>query len=820
MADKKKKPVKKTKKKGQMSIMGKLSKAQLKAMKTVQESIPFVRVYEDGRENSPCTGVIETADGVFTKSYMIYDTNYSDAGDDKQEIILDVFNKILTTFSVDCGYEITINNRTVDQESFNKKVLIDYTNDEFDMLRAQHNELVLEMMQEGKNNLKSEKYLTVTVNAPTIDDALSKFVAIERDIDREIKKINMIGLEALSLTDRLEILHDIYNGAKIGNFAKIFNLNDIVMQGISVKDIIGPTVMDFKSSKKSDYIIIDDKYIRVLFLKSTPSRLNSTFLESISDISANTLVSVHYDIQPQDKAAEFASAQVTNIGGEVIKAQKGLTKAGASPDLISPRLQSARNDASNLLAQLTEGNENLFHVTVVAAVFADSLDDLEAVTDQITTRAKEHLCTLDILKAQQEQGFDTALPLGLNLISTHRVLPTSSVCAIQPFSTQELQIKNGFYYGLNQLSKNIIVYNRGISNNQNGVILGSPGAGKSFAAKMEMYQAFLNTKNSQIFIVDPEREYISLGNELGATVFRIMPGGESYINPLDLDISKDDEGGDPFAEKVDFIISIIESMLGGRNVLNGYLKGIIDNTLQELYAPYLRQIEKQNKTIDTTLCPTLKDFYDLLRGRKEPEAKNLAAAIQMYCVGTLNLFAHQTNIDTKNRMIIYDTKKIGTNLQELGMQVCLNDIWNRMIANKYRGIRTWFYIDEFYLLLHQKSSAEYLQMVWKRCRKWMGTATGITQNISDLLASEEGNTILKTSDFALMLSQSFQDRIALAQVYELSEEQQGYINHSAAGEGLLWTSRSVVPFENHVPTTSPIYTLLSTKAADAEEIVK
>ena len=808
---------KKNNSKDTASIMGKISAADKKAMKTVQESIPFVRVYEDRGENSPCVGIIETSDGVYTKSYLINDTNYSDAGEEKQEIILKSFKKILTAFQTNCGYEITINNRTIDQKEFNDKVLMQYQNDKYDELRINHNELVIDMMQQGKNNLRSEKYLTITVNEESIEAALNKFVDIEKDINREMKAINGVGLEVLTLNERLEILHDIYNGNKIGNFKKVFDLNTISKQGISVKDIIGPTVMDFS---KRDYFVMDGRYVRTFFLKSIPSLLSSTLLENLSNISANSLISVHYDIQPQDKAVEFASAQVTNIGGEVVKAQKSLTKAGASPDLISPKLQASRNDASNLLAQLTEGNESLFHVTIVATIFADNKDDLDSVTTQIMTRAREQLCALDTLKTQQEQGFDSALPLGLNLVHVHRVLPTDSTSAIQPFSTQELQIKNGFYYGLNQLSKNIIVYNRGISNNQNGVILGAPGAGKSFAAKMEMYQAFLNTRNSQIFIIDPEREYVSLGHELDATVFRIMPGGTSYINPLDLDISRDDEGGDPFAEKVDFVISIIEAMLGGRNTLSGYLKSIIDNTLQNLYAPYLQQLDREGKTIDTATAPTLKDFYDELRARKEPEAKNLAAAIQMYCVGSLNLFAHRTNIDTNNRMIIYDTKNIGTNLQELGMQVCLNDIWNRMLANRKKEIRTWFYIDEFYLLLHQKSSARYLQMVWKRARKWMGSPTGITQNVSDLLDSEEGNTILKTSDFALLLNQSFQDRLALAQIYELSEEQQGYINQAGSGEGLIYTSRSVVPFENHVPTTSEIYKLLSTKSHEAEEIVK
>lgn len=785
---------------------------ELAIPKTVQDSIPYKRVYDDPAGG----GVIETKDGLFTKSYLISDTNYSDAGDDKQEEILKTFEKILKSFSTDCVYEITVNNRNVDQEEFNKKVLIGYQNDRNDKLRAEHNELVLEKMQEGKNNLKSEKYLTIGVNCPDIDEALVKFASIEKELELKFKKINQIGLPALTLADRMEILHDIYNMGNEGDFAKYFDLNTIQAQGITTKDVIGPNSFNFKPS---NYFQIDDRYARVIYLKSIPASLTSRMLEQITSIAANTLVSVYYDIQPQDKAVAFASAQVTNVGGEVIKAQKALSKAGADPNLISTKLDTARTDAKRMLTALTSENQSLFHVTVVMTIFADNKEDLELYTRQAMTRAQEIVCKFEVLNSQQEQGFISALPLGLNMIKSHRVMLTYDAATIQPFSTQELQIKNGFYYGLNQLSKNLIVYNRGISNNQNGVILGSPGGGKSFAAKMEMYQAFLNTHNTQIYIIDPEREYIPLANEFEGTVFSIVPGGTTHINPMDLDITKDSEG-DPFAEKVDFVISIVESMLGGRAELNGYLKSIIDNTLQQLYAPYIQELERTNKTIDVDRCPTLRDFYNALKARKEPEAKNLAASIQMYCTGSLSIFAHHTNIDTNNRFIIYDTSHIGTNLKELGMQVCLNDIWNRMIANKKRKVRTWFYVDEFYLLLHQPSAARYLQMVWKRARKWAGTPTGITQNVSDLLSSEEGNTILKTSDFALMLTQSFEDRLALAQIFNISEEQQEYITNAAPGEGLIYTSRSIVPFENHVPTTSPIYKLLSTKVEDAEAITK
>ena len=809
---------KKNDKKGQFSKATEfIDLAGKKGVSSVQESIPYVRVYEDTNTNG---GIIETSDGVFTKSYEIFDTNYSDAGEVRQEEILKVFEKTLSSFSPNCRYELTLFNRTIDQEAFNKKVLMEYKNDGNDALRAQHNEFLLQKMQEGKNNVRVEKYLTIAINAENVNAAMTRFAPIEKELSLQLKKINMKGLDGaiLSLKDRLEILHDIYNNGQEGTFKQKFNLDDIVSEGITTKDIIAPTVMDFS---KQDYIKIDDKFARVFFLKTLPSSLSSNLLEDLSSIGTNSVISVYYDIQPQDKATSFASAQVTNVGGEVVKAQKNLSKSGASPDLISPRLQTAHDDAKMLLEELTNGNQSLFHITLVITIFADTMEDLKLYSEQLKVRAREHLCGVDVLRVQQEQGFDTSLPLAKNLIHTHRIMTTHSASAVQPFSTQELQIRGGFYYGQNQLSRNLIIYNRGTGHNQNGVILGSPGAGKSFAAKMEMYQAYLNKDSSQIFIVDPEREYVGLGNALHATTFSIMPGGQNYINPFDLDITKDEDGTDPFPQKVDFIIAIVETMLGGHGELNGYLKSIIDNTLQELYAPYFRYLDStpDHKTIDTSMCPTLRDFYDALRARKEPEARNLAQSIQMYCTGTLNLFAHHTNIDTSNRIIIYDTKRIGTNLQELGMQICLNDIWNRMVANKAKNIRTYFYVDEFYLLLRQLSSARYLEMVWKRARKWMGTPTGITQNVSDLLNNEQGNTILKTSDFALILTQSFDDRIALAQIYQISEEQQEYITNAGSGEGLIYTSTSIVPFENHVPTDSPIYKLLSTKASDDEDAV-
>ncbi len=801
---------------------GKTSSTVKKIPKTVQQSIPYVRVYAD--ENTK-GGIIETEDGVFTKSYLISDTNYSDVGEDRQEEILEVFEKILKTFSPDYNYQITINNRTVDPDEFNKRILMQYRADGLDDLRQEFNGLIMEKMQEGKNNLRPEKYLTVSVPADNVREAINRFQVIEKGVNSKIKQINNVGIEAISLKDRLEILHDIYNNGAEGDFKKYFDLDMIRAQGKSTKDIVGPSMFDFT---KKDYFMIDDRYVRVLSLNNTPASLVSTLPELVSSIAANTIVSIHYEKQNQAKATAFASALVTNVGGEVVKAQKELSKSGASADLISPTKAAALANAKELYASLTEGDQSLFHVTVAVAVLADSLEDLNVYSEQIKNKGLEISCRFDILRGQQEQAFNSCIPLGINNIHEHSVLTTYQASAIQPFSTLELQIKGGFFYGLNQQSKNLIIYNKGISNNQNSVILGSPGTGKSFFCKWEMLQVYLNTTNSQIFIVDPEREYSALAKALGGEVFYIEPNSEFsqkdekdmvYLNPFDLDITPDNEG-DPFGDKVNYIISLIETMLGGHTELNGRMKAIVDSTLQELYGPYIASLYNRGITIDREACPTFEDFYHELKLRKEAEARNLADNIKMYCIGSQNLFAHHTNVNPNAKMVVFDINNIGTNLLGIGMQVCLNHIWNSTLSNVKKGMRTYSYFDEFHLLLKHTSSADYCSMIWKRIRKFGGSPVAITQQVSDLVNCKQGMDVLETSDFALMLGQKFNERMHLARIFHISDEQLEYITNTGKGEGLIYTSRAIVPFENIIDEDSDIYKLISTKPKDAENLDK
>jgi hypothetical protein len=790
------------------------TKHPTKIPKDVLTTIPFTRVYDDTNTDG---GIIEISNGLYSKSYYLDDTSFSDLGDEEQDDILKSFERILNTFNHLYSYEITVNIRNIDKSKFNETILMQYKKDELDDLRAEHNEIILDKMQEGKNNLKAEKYITISVEGENIKDALELFASIEKEINVKFKHINNTGMRAISLKDRMKILHNIYNLENEDSFNQDFNPRSLQKQGMSIKTAIAPMSFDFKS-KNMDFFKIGGIYGRSMILRSIPANISGNLIETLSSVSTNMLLSVHYDAQEQEKAVAFASHQVTSVGGDVIKQQTSLSRSGASPDMISPKLRTAQLDAQEMLDDLTNRNQKLFKVTVVATVFATNEKDLDMFTEQIKTKAKENVCSIGILYTTQEQGFNSSLPLAKNYLDdTYLVMTSETASAVQPFSTVELQSKGGFYYGLNTLSKNLIIYNRSIGINQNGFILGSPGTGKSFTAKIEMYQTYLNTDNTQIFVLDPEQEYTVLANRLGGQVFSIEPGGTTHLNPLDLDITKDSDG-DPLAQKIDYIICIIERMLGGKSELSGYAKSFIDATLQDLYRPYIADLESRGVTIDTDTCPTLKDLYDMLSKRKEPEARNLAASIRTYCDGALDLFAHHTNIDVNAKMVTYDTSHIGTNLKELGMQICLNDIWNRMIANKKKKIRTYFYIDEAHLFLRMPSSAEYIAMVWKRARKWMGTPTFITQNVEDMLRSAEGNTILSTSDFAVMLSQSPLDRAALSELFHISPEQQEFFTHTGCGEGLIYTAKAIVPFENHFPENTELYKILSTKPADAEAL--
>lgn len=790
--------------------------------KTVQDTIPYLAVYQNG--------IIEIEPGVFTKSYKLEDVNFKVATDDEQRNIFERYVDFLNTFDSDIRIQLTIFNRNIDEEHVREKILIPFRRDNLNEYREEYNTMLRDKMKEGRNNIVKEKYITITIQAKSVDEAFTKFSKLDTEVSASIKRINGVDTAPMTAIERLEVLADIYGDGNSGNefYKKIkmadkkvesFNFSWMIKQGLTTKDLIGPSSFSFER----DYCMVGDKYAKTLFIDNLPTWINANILTEITELNANMLMSIIFKKLRPDKAMTLLKNQLININSNVVDAQKRAAKSGYSSELISPELLKAQREAQDLMDDITSRNQSLILATFVITLLADTKDEIDKNLEQLKTIMGKYMCQIKCLNFQQEKGLSSAMPLGRCDVFTDRLLTTESAAIFIPFSSQELTQNNGMYYGLNAVSKNLILFNRKNSKNANGVILGTPGSGKSFTAKREMVNVILNT-DDDIYIIDPEREYLPLAELLNGSVIRIAAGGSTYLNPMDMDINygSDDGKSDPIAMKCDFIGGLCETMSGDKRALSANQKSIVDRCVRILYQPYLKhmqEVQKQNPNItcDITASPTLKDFYEMLLSQPEYEAQSLALSLERFCIGSLDTFAHRTNVQRNNRFVVYDIKDIGDGMKEMGLQVCLNAVWNQIIENKKINRYTWFYLDEFYLLTQTASSAAFLQQVYKRARKWQGIPTGITQNVGDLLASPQACAILNNCDFILMLNQSPIDKMQLSQMLNISPTQLSYITNSDPGQGLIYTGKSIVPFIDKFPTNNNLYKVMTTKPDDLKD---
>ena len=783
--------------------------------RTVQDSIPYVAIYPNG--------IIETTPGNYSKCYLLGDANFSIASADDQQNIFERYKEFLNMFAPDMQFQISIINRRIDDQRITDRILLKRKSDGLDEYREEMNSILKNKLGEGKNNLEKEKYLTVCYKAEDIESATSAFTRLDTEIASSLKKINDRDIVPMTIEERLNLLYDIYNtdspipfSAKAtfdGHESNFFSLDLLPKYGITSKDFIGPASMQFKK----DYCIIEDKYVRVLFVDSLPSFLSTNFLASVTDTNFNMITSINHETLHQDKTMKALMNQRTSIDANIVESQKKASRRGYSSNIISPSLLKSQEEINKLIEGISSRNQKLFYVSVTFAVFADSLEELNKNTSTIVSTASKYLVSIKKLNYQQEPGLNTTLPLAINKLAVQRFLTTETAALFIPFTAQELSQKNGFYYGVNAVSHNLIMYNRSTAKNTNGIILGTPGSGKSFAAKREILNVILGT-DDEVYIIDPEREYAPLAKELKGETVRIAAGSSTHINPFDMDIEYADKD-DPISLKSDFIATLLETINKSTYGLSAMQKSIVDRCVKLLYEPYVQYLNAQralgrNASLDTSHTPTMIDFYHILMRQPEPEAKNLALAIELYSTGSLDTFAHRTNVNTNSRFVVYDIKDIGAGMKELGLQVCLNDIWNRTIANYYKGKRTWFYIDEFYLLTQTDSSAKFLQQIFKRARKWGGCPTGITQNVEDMLASKEARTIISNCDFIMMLNQAPMDGADLANMLNISASQMSYITNASEGQGLLYTGSSIIPFIDKYPTDTKTFKAMTTKFDD------
>lgn len=770
---------------GKKKVSGR--KVKTKIPRTVQQSIPYLKVLDNG--------LFEVVKGLYSKTIRFQDVNYLTARQDDQEDIFVKYGAFLNYFSPSTQLQVTIFNRTMDKAKLESNILIKSRKDGLDEFREEYNGMLRDKITEGRNDIIKEKYITISIPAKNEGEAKGSFISLENET---INNLRSMGSQAsiLSTKERLELMHDFYRPGHEGEFN--IDLSTLRKQGITTKDVIAPDSFEFKRN----YFRMGEKYGRALFVSKLPTFLTDKFISELADFSFNMIMTINIKGIAPDEALKRVKRQITGMEQDKIEQQKKASKAGYDPEMINHELRLSLREAEELLDDLQSKNQKMFLVNIIIIHLADSLEELDRNTDSINSVARKHLCQTAVLNYQQEDALASALPLGIQRLKITRTLTTESTAIFMPFTSQELIQKDGMYYGLNAVSRNLIMLNRINLKNANGFILGTPGSGKSFSAKREMINVLLNTLDD-VIIIDPEREYTPLVENFGGEIIQISTSSKNNLNPLDLNMNYSDED-DPLLLKSEFILSLFECIIGGNTGLSAKEKTIIDRCVKKTYTEYLQDF-------DANKMPTLLDFQHKLETQPEGEAKALALELELYTKGSLSTFAKKTNINVNNRLVAFDIKDLGKQLKTMGMLIVLDTVWNRITQNRLAGKKTWLYIDEIYLLFANEYSANFLFELYKRARKWGGIPTGITQNVEDLLSSELARRMLSNSDFIMMLNQAPMDRAELAKLLSLSDTQIGYVTNSEPGNGLLFAGNSIIPFRDEFPRNTKLYQMMTTK---------
>ena len=761
--------------------------------RTAQQSIPFQRMFPDG--------ICRVTDRYYTKTIQFQDINYQLAQQEDKTAIFEEWCSFLNFFDSSIHFELSFMNMSTDADAFEKSIRIPYQNDGFDDVRAEYGMMLRQQLQKGNNGLTKTKYLTYGIEADSMKQAKPRLDHIEVDLMNNFHRLG-VAAKLLDGKERLQLMHSMFHMGDQEKFR--FDWKWLPKSGLSVKDYIAPTSFAFPGSR---IFRMGKLYGAMSYLQITASDISDQLLKDFLDMDSSEIVTMHIQSVDQNKAIKQIKHTITELDRSKIEEQKKAVRAGYDMDIIPSDLATYGNDAKSLLKELQSQNERMFLLTFLVLNTGSTKQELETNVFQANSIAQKHNCNLRRLDYQQEQGLMSSLPLAYNQIEIQRGMTTSSTAIFVPFTTQELfqDGKEALYYGLNALSNNLIMVDRKKLKNPNGLILGTPGSGKSFSAKREITNAFLTTSDD-IIVCDPEAEYAALVTRLKGQVIKISPSSTQYINPMDINSNYSEEDN-PIALKSDFILSLCELVVGGKEGLQPVEKTVIDRCVHQIYQTYFENPVPEK-------MPILEDLYNALLKQEEKEARHVATALEIYVKGSLNLFNHRTNVDVNNRFVCYDIKELGKQMKKIGMLIVQDQVWGRVTANRSAGKCTRYYVDEFHLLLKEEQTAAYSVEIWKRFRKWGGCPTGITQNVKDLLTSREVENIFENSDFIIMLNQAAGDRQILANTLNISPHQLSYVTHSGEGEGLLFYGNVILPFVDHFPTNLELYRIMTTKLSE------
>lgn len=761
---------------------------------SAQQTIPYVQMLPEG--------ICKVREGFYTKSIEYEDINYAVASSDDQATIFDGYCAFLNYFDSALPFQLSfINHRSRPENRYS--VNIPPQSDALNSIRAEYVDMLTGQIARSNNGIMRSKYITFGINAEGISIARPRLERVEADIMGNFKKLG-VQSRPLPGRERLEVLHgQLHPG---GREPFVFSWDMIPKTGMGTKDFIAPTSFDFRQSRA---FRVGTTWGAASYMQIMASELSDKLLAELLEVDAEMTVTLHIQTVDQSKAIKTVKAKLTDIDRMKVDEQKKAVRSGYDIDILPPDLITFSKDAAALLLDLQSRNERMFLLTFLILNTAPTRQQVENDIFTVSGIVQKYNCALKRLDFQQEQGYMSSLILGNNAIEIQRGMTTSSTAIFVPFMTQELRMGGqSIYYGMNALSRNVIMANRKKLKNPNGLFLGEPGSGKSFKAKTEEINVILAT-GDKIFIVDLMGEYAPIVRRLGdiGEVIEISPDSPHHINPLDIQLGSGVDDENPFALKADFILSLMELIIGGKDGLQPIERTVIDRCTKLVYKDVM-----QNP--DTAKMPILQDLYELLNEQPEPEAKRLATALEIYCIGSLNVFNHQTNISTDKRVTCIVLKKLGMGLRKIAMHITNELSWAAVERNFKQGLYTWCYYDEFHLLLRDALTASYFVTIWKMLRKRGCIPTALTQNVKDLLASREIENILETSDFLILLSQAAGDREILAKQLGISSHQLSYITHSNSGEGLLFFGGTIIPFVDRFPADTEIYRLLTTRPED------
>ena len=765
--------------------------------RSVQQSIPIKKVHKDG--------VFEVA-GLYSKTWRFFDVNYAVAGPEKKEALFLSYCAFLNSLPVRALVKITLFNRTMNQQEFSRNLLMQMAGDGRDRYRVEYNDILTENAA-NSNNLTQEKYITISVERKNIEEARAFFNRVGTELSTYLSRMDVMVRDT-NVVERMRLFHDFFRPNDPDFY---FDLNRIAHRGNDFRDAIAPDCMTFYK----DHYEMGDQVGRVLFLRDYASFIKDEMITELSDLPRNMMISINLLPIPTDEVVKEIQRRIMAIESDVgrfTQRQNSLNNFNAT---IPYHLEQSRLQTRELMDDVTTRDQGLMLGQVTITHLADTLEQLDQDTETLVSIGQGRGCQISTLKYQQEDGLNTVLPYGLQRVDAMRSLTTESTAVLMPFKAQEIQDKGGVYYGVNAVSHNLIICNRANLLNGNGFILGVSGSGKSMAAKQELTSLMLGTDHD-IIVVDPEREYGPLVRALGGEVITISASSDqcSYINALDLSAEYGD-GKNPLVLKSEFIMSLCEQLMGNQEI-GAKEKSIIDRCTANIYREYIKDFKGEP--------PTLKDLHRDLMMQKEPAAHDIALALELFTTGTLNVFSHQTNINSNNRLLCFDIQDMGENLKPVGLLVMLDAIFNRVIRNRQQGRYTHVYIDEIYLFFSSGSgrgqssinqySGEFLYKCWKRFRKYGAMLTGITQNVEECLRSETAKLMFANSEFLLMFNQAATDRMELAKLLGTSDTQMDHVNNAPAGHGLIKVGGAIVPFVNDFPKDTELYRLMSTRPGE------